>query len=224
MKVNKHLLAKWYINSIRNVTNKNKVRNSNINENLRVFDYLATSDYKFLNELLNYIDIYNKGDRNITRKILLDKLTFCARNKFIYNDIVEIIYNQRKEAKAMSCYWKEIYHIIKDEELDELLAYLDDNNYMMCAKYLYGSDYNITYEELKENRDKIRLEIINKLGLIIGKKPLSLDELINSKNKTDTDKIYVKKAKRNKLKEIGIDNINLFVNDYIDNFIDENWR
>ena len=92
---------------------------------------------------------------------------------------------------------------------------------MMCAKCLYGSDYNMNYKELKENRDKIRLEIVNKLGIIIGKKPLSLDELLNSKNKTDTDKIYIKKIKRNKLKEIGISNINLFVNEYIDNFINK---
>ena len=217
----KYSLAEWYVRSIRNVTNKEKVINSFIC-NERVFEYLSNSKYKFLNKLYTYIINYNKGNREETRKNLINQLTFCMRNKFIYNYVIEVIYNHIRKAKAIHSNWKEVYHIIKDKEIDMLLTYLDDNNYKLCMTYLYGVECDMTNSELYEERINIKLEIVNRLGELIDKKPLSLNDFLDGKNKTNTDRIYIKKVKCKKLKKIGITNINLFVNEYIDKIIDEN--
>ena len=217
----KYSLAEWYVKSIRNVTNKEKVINSFIC-NVRVFDYLSNSKYKFLNKLYTYINNYNKGNREDIRKNLLEQLTFCMRNKFIYNYVIEVIYNHIRKAKAIHSNWKEVYHIIKDKEIDMLLTYLDDNNYKLCMTYLYGVECDMTNSELYEERINIKLEIVNRLGELIDKEPLTLDDFLNGKNKTNTDRVYIKNVKCRKLKKIGITNINLFVNEYIDKFIDEN--
>lgn len=217
----KYSLAEWYVNSIRNVTNKEKIINSFIC-NVRVFDYLRKSNYNFLNELYIYISDYNRGNREDTRKILLSKLTYCMRNKFIYNYVVEVIYNHIRKAKAIHSNWKEVYHIIKDKEIDMLLSYLDDNNYKVCMTYLYGVECDMNYNELYKERFNIKLEIVNRLGELINKKPLTLDEFLNGKNKSNTDRVYINIVKCKKLKKIGITNINLFVNEYINKFIDEN--
>ena len=217
----KYSLAEWYVKSIRNVTNKEKVINSFIC-NVRVFDYLSKSNYSFLNKLYTYITNYNKGNREEIRKNLINQLTFCMRNKFIYNYVIEVIYNHIRKAKAIHSNWKEVYHIIKDKEIDMLLTYLDDNNYKLCVTYLYGVDCNMTNSELYEERINIKLEIVNRLGELIDKNPLTLDDFLNGKNKTNTDRVYINNVKCKKLKKIGITNINLFVNEYIDKIIDEN--
>lgn len=211
-------LAKWYVNSIKQVTNKNNVHNCNIGDNEMIFHYLKNSNYVFLNKLWELIKLYNEGEKDKYRESLLKLLTQCSRYKFIYNDVVKVIYDNLRKLRHVHCNWKEVIHVIKDKEVDYLLTELENKSYAKCYAYLTGDDWK-NYEENKENEKAIKLLIINRLGELINIPPLSMEEYESSKNPKDTDKVYITVYDRNKLKELGVNDINKFVNDYVKDYI-----
>ena len=180
MKLNKYLLASWYIDAYKSVVNTENIKNahisnkkyeryvsctssfidckevidisSNIIESDMVFYYLEEHKQQFLRELKLLIDIYNDSTSKdkIICEKLKNKLKYCCNNNFIYYDIVRVIRDRLLKNWSIHCNVKEVYILVNDKNFNEILTLMSEEKYRELYYYLYGHETYLTKKDLRK--------------------------------------------------------------------------